>query len=50
MKVTNLHSLLMAPPMPIEGLDQNKMQLQELVSVGAVSTDVILRHVVLALP
>ena len=35
MKVTNLHSLLMAPPMPIEDLDQIKLQPQELVSVGA---------------
>jgi hypothetical protein len=49
-KVTNLDRLLMTSPMPIEGLDQVKLQSEELAGVWTVGANVVLGHAVLALP
>jgi hypothetical protein len=49
-KVTDLDRLLMAPPMTIEGLDQVKLQSEELAGVWTVGANVLLGHAVLALP
>jgi hypothetical protein len=38
-----------APPMPVKGLDQVKLEPQKLVGVGAVGIDVLVGHVPLAL-
>lgn len=48
-EMMDLHGLLMAPPMPVESLDQIKLQPEELIGVGAISSDEFLGHVVLAL-
>jgi len=48
-EVSNLDGLLVASPKPIEGLDQVKLKSQQFVAVGAVSVDVVLGHVLLAL-
>jgi hypothetical protein len=46
----NLYRLFAAPPEAVEGSDQIKLQPEELVGGGAVSTDVFVGHAVLALP
>ena len=48
--VTNLDRLPMASPVPVEGLDQVKLQSKELAGVWTVGANVLLGHAVLALP
>jgi hypothetical protein len=48
--VTNLDRLPMAPSVPVEGLDQIKLQSDELAGVWTVGANVLLGHAVLALP
>jgi hypothetical protein len=48
-EMPDLNGLLVAPPMPVQGLDQIKLKPDQLVGVGAVSVDVVLGHVPLAL-
>jgi hypothetical protein len=48
-EMPDLNRLLVAPPMPVEGLDQFELKPEQFVGVGAVNVDVILSHVPLAL-
>jgi hypothetical protein len=48
--VTNLDRLPMASPVPVEGLDQVKLQSKELAGVWTVGANLLLGHAVLALP
>ena len=47
--VSNLDRLLVAAPMPVKGLDEVKLKPQQLMGGGAISVDVGLHHVLLAL-
>ncbi len=49
-KVPDLHGLLMATAVSVEGLDQVKLQSEELAGVWTVGANVLLSHAVLALP
>jgi hypothetical protein len=49
LKVSNLNRLAVAPPMPVERLDQIKLKPEQLGGVGAIGIDEVFGHLVLAL-
>jgi hypothetical protein len=49
LEVPDLYCLLVAPPMPVQSLYQVKLKSEQFVGVGAVSADIVVSHVPLAL-